>query len=117
MRKFVFLAAAAAVPVLVAALASGAGAGVSLTVSGYKVMSGQPLHLSGRVGTGKSGQHVAILAWRYGHSSPTRVATVTTSAGGHWVHAAKPTVQTTYVARSNGTSSRRVTVGVRPSVV
>jgi hypothetical protein len=117
MRKFLLLAAAAAIPVLVAAPANSAGAGVSLSVSGYKVMSGHGLHLSGRLGTGQPGQHVAILARRYGNSAPIRLATVTTSAGGHWHFVARPTVQTTYVVRSGVRSSRSVTIGVRPSVV
>jgi hypothetical protein len=117
MRTFVFLAAAAAISVLGTAPAGAAGARVSLSVSGYKVMSGRGLQLSGRLSTSQSGQHVAIIAWRYGHSSPIRVATVTTGAGGHWSYTAKPTVQTTYKARWNTTSSRGVTVGVRPSIV
>jgi hypothetical protein len=89
---------------------------LTLGVSTYRVTFGESLVLSGRLGTGRSGQTVTIKAWPYGASSPHRVARVTTGPNGTWTYRAAPSIQTTYSARWGALTSRSLTVGVEPAV-
>lgn len=116
-RTFLLVAAIAATSLLGSASAGAARTSLSLSVSGYKVLAGHPLTLSGRLGNRLPGQSISILAWPYGRSAPVHVATVTTGPEGSWSFAAKPMVQTTYAARWHAsTTSPKVTVGVRPAI-
>lgn len=96
------------------ARASGSGSGsVSLVPSGFRVLYGHALTLSGRVSSGRSGEHVSILARPYG-SSVTLAATVVTGADGRWSFSSAPSLETTYLARVGARQSRPVVVGVEP---
>jgi len=92
------------------------GHALALTVSVYKVTYGNQLRISGRIASGRAGQRVVITAWPYGHSSPHRVATVTTGARGRFAVTVKPGIQTTYAASSGLAASRKLTVGVAPAL-
>jgi hypothetical protein len=87
---------------------------VTLAPSAFKVLYGDSLVLSGRISPGESGQPVTILGLAYGHSAPSKLATVTTRAGGGWSFRAKPSIRTSYLARWVGNQSRRLVVGVEP---
>jgi hypothetical protein len=89
---------------------------LTLGVSTYRVTFGESFVLTGRLGTGRSGETVTIKAWPYGASSPHRVARVTTGANGTWAYRAAPAIQTTYSATWGALTSRSLTVGVEPSV-
>lgn len=87
---------------------------VTLVPSSLRVIYGDSLVLSGRISSHQSGELVAILGSSYGSSVPARLATVITGAGGNWTLRAKPSIQTSYVARWSGNLSRALKVGVEP---
>jgi len=87
---------------------------VSLVPVATKVLYGHSVLLAGRVSNGKPDERVSILAWRYAHSAPTRVASVLTAAGGRWSFRPRPSVQTSYTARWGLIASRTLVVGVEP---
>jgi hypothetical protein len=87
-----------------------------LKPSTHAVLYGKSVTLSGRV-YGKSGRvAVQILGWRYGHSSPQKVATVHTDRKGRFSVRVKPRIQTRYVARDTVEVERAVTVRVEPAL-
>jgi hypothetical protein len=90
--------------------------GVTLTHVGSVVVYGHGITLSGVSNTGQSGLQVTVLAKKVDDSSFATVASVPTVAGGRWSYLARPTIQTTYVATSNGVSGPATTIGVRPAV-
>ena len=115
MRKFL---AAAALVATFAVPAAAAAPGVTMVVkpSTHAVLYGKSVTLSGRV-YGKAG-HVAVqvLAWRYGHSSPQRVATVHTDLKGRFSVQVKPRAQTKYLVRDTVEVERTVVVRVEPAL-
>ncbi len=90
---------------------------VSLSVSSFQVRYGDALHLSGRVSSSRAGVSLGIFSRPFTKARFARVATVTTSPGGRWSYNAKPAVATTYQARTGGSESRTLLVGVRPAVL
>jgi hypothetical protein len=89
---------------------------ITMNASATKVLYGRPLTLSGRVLNAPADARVAIVARRYGSSSPSTIGTVALGERDGWKWDAAPAIQTTYVARAVGTSSRPTVVGVRPLV-
>jgi hypothetical protein len=115
-RRFIAGLAAAAF-VLTAAAAQAAGpTRLTLSVTGYKVLYGHQLTVSGRVTNGLAGQGISILAHSYGTTSAKAVAIVTTRKGGNFSYFAHPTIRTMYTARMGSIQSRSLTVGVSPTV-
>lgn len=115
MRKFCAAAVLVAAFVVPAAAAAPKVTMV-LKPSTHAVLYGKSVTLSGRV-YGKSGRvAVQILAWRYGHSSPQRVATVHTDRTGRFSVRVTPRVQTKYLARDTVEVERAVTVRVAPAL-
>ncbi len=89
---------------------------VSLAPSVSRVVYGHMLTLAGAVSSGRPGERIEILAWRYGASAPRMIATVGTGIGGHWSLWVGPSVRTTFTARWGTSSSAPRVVGVQPRV-
>jgi hypothetical protein len=89
---------------------------LTFNVSGYKVLFGHKLTLSGRLASGAVGQPVGIFSRRFGNDSMLKIATVKTAGGGKWTYAVEPSISTTYQARVGLTVTRSLTVGVKPAV-
>jgi hypothetical protein len=110
-----------ALVVLITALSASAAQGaakpaLTLNVSGFKVLYGHKLTLSGRITNGLPGQPVAIFSRRFGNAKPTKLAIVKTGSAGRWSFQVKPSIDTSYQARVGSTVSRSLTVGVKPAV-
>lgn len=115
MRKILAAAGLAAMFVVPAAAAAPRVTMV-LRPSAHAVLYGHRVTLSGRV-YGRTGRvTVQILAWRYGHSSPQKVATVRTDRKGRFSVHVTPRAQTRYLARDTVTVERAVTVRVEPAL-
>jgi hypothetical protein len=107
--------------VAIAALSAGVAQGankpaLTLNVSGFKVLYGHKLTVSGRLASGLSGQPVAIFSRRFGAAKLTKIALVKTGASGRWSFEVKPSISTSYQARVGSTVSRSLTIGVKPAV-
>jgi hypothetical protein len=87
-----------------------------LRPSTLSVLYGKSVTLSGRVYGRHGSVPVQILAWRYGHSAPQKVATVHTDRKGRFSVRVKPRVQTKYLARDTVTVEKAVTVRVEPAL-
>ncbi len=121
MRKFLAAAGLMATFVVLATyVVPGAAAAPRVTMvvkpSAHAVLYGNSVTLSGRV-YGKKG-HVAVqvLAWRYGHSSPQKVATVHTDLTGRFSVKVTPRAQTKYLVRDTVEVERTVVVRVAPAL-
>ena len=75
-----------------------------------------PLSLSGVISSQAANESVVVNGQECGKTAFTRVGAATTTAGGNWTFAAKPTINTTYQARWGRTDSSTVLVKVRPKV-
>ena len=115
LRLVCVLSVAGAVLAIPTAQAARAPA-VWLSVSSFQVRYGDPIHLSGRVSNHRAGVSLGILSRPFTSSGFARVATVTTGADGRWAYDVKPGIATTYQARTGGSESRTLLVGVRPAV-
>jgi hypothetical protein len=116
MRKLLVLAA-----MLLAAGAVPAGAVIppgSVTISASRpvVVFGGSLGLSGKISSHQAGQTVSVAAEAFPATTFTEVAMVTTTSGGAWKYSATPLIQTSYQAQWNTSTSRTVTVKVRPRI-
>src|SRR5207248_11195684 len=80
------------------------------TVAAY----GGSTTLSGVLSTLKSGQHFDILGQDCGQGAFKKVATVTTTTGGAFTYAAKPTMKTNYQAKQRKVTSATAAVQVAP---
>jgi hypothetical protein len=90
---------------------------LTLSPSSFRVPYGNSTLLSGRLMNAHAGQVIAIDAWPYGASAPTRIGTALTGESGRWSYRARPTIQTAYQAHWGPIeSSPRIVVGVRPAV-
>jgi hypothetical protein len=87
---------------------------VSIAAPTTRVLFGHSVVLSGQISGLRSGEAITILGWKYGHSAPAKLGTVTTSAGGHWRFSVSPTIQTGYAARWAQADSDKLLVGVQP---
>jgi plastocyanin len=75
-----------------------------------------PLSLSGIISSQAANEPVVVNGQECGKTAFTRVGAATTTAGGNWTFAVKPTINTTYQARWGRTDSSTVLVKVRPKV-
>jgi hypothetical protein len=89
---------------------------VTLTQTGFRVVAGRFIRLSGTVAGGQPGQSVTVLAQPFGAGAFAQIATVLTGGGGTWSFLAQPRVATTYAASIGGNTSSSVTIGVQPSM-
>ena len=116
MRRLVFLLPVVAAVLAIPTAEAVRGPAVSLSASSFQVRYGEATHLSGRVSNQRAGVSVGVFARAFNGSGFARIATVTSAAGGRWAYDAKPTIATTYQARTRGRESRMLLVGVRPAV-
>src|SRR5690348_4822622 len=72
------------------------GETLTLAASTPQVVYGSATTLSGVVSTKQVGETITVGAQRYGETKLTSLATVTTTTGGTWTYAAKPTIGTSY---------------------
>jgi hypothetical protein len=89
---------------------------VTINTSGYRVVAGGFVALSGVVTGAAPGIVVTIYGQSFGSSSNAQVATVLTGGGGTWSYEARPKIQTAFQAGANSSTSAAVTIGVQPSV-
>lgn len=114
-RSRLFLSA-----LIVAALSAGVARAeppvdVELAASRRVVVYGERLHLIGSVPPQAAGR-VGILERPFGEIAFAAVGTVPTDSEGHFRHAVRPRLQTTYRAASSDARIADVTVRVRPRV-
>jgi len=86
----------------------------NLTVTPKAVTYGRKATIAGKLASGQAGDPVQIRAEPC-HSTPTVVATVTTTAGGAFSYQAQPSNNTTYTLSSKGLTSS-ATIDVKPRV-
>ena len=112
-----FLSVALLMSVLLAITAAGTAAAPSVTISVSRpsVVYGGSVNLSGKIADSSAGQTVNVLAEPSGASSFTGLGSVTTTGGGHWTDAVKPTIETAYEATWMSSTSS-TTVKVRPLI-
>ena len=89
---------------------------VTLTQSGFRVVAGHYIRLSGTVAGAQPGVSVTVLAQTFGTGAFAQVGTVQTGGSGSWSFLAQPKVATTYSASVNGSTSSPVTIGVQPAM-
>jgi hypothetical protein len=89
---------------------------VTLTQSGFRVVAGHYVRLSGTVAGAQPGVSVTVLAQTFGSGAYAQLGTVLTGGGGTWTFLAQPRVATTYAASVNGSTSSPVTIGVQPAM-
>jgi len=75
-----------------------------------------PVTLTGVISSQQAGETVTAFAQECGKTTFTRLAGVTTTAGGNWTFLVKPTINTVYRARWRTTDSPTITVNVRPAI-
>lgn len=89
---------------------------LSITHVGSKVLYGHALSLSGKLSSDQSGHRVGIYAKQFGKQQMAWVASVVTGMNGRWGYLARPSILTTYEARSGTRTSATVSVGVEPRI-
>lgn len=72
--------------------------------------------LTGTVSTAKSGEVITILARPYGELASTVLGTTTSGANGEWSFKVRPSIQTTYQAKTSTSTGPPLTVSVHPRV-
>ncbi len=111
MKKLITIAVLGA---LCAAPAAAAPPSVTLKASAVAVAYGGSTALSGVLSTKKAGQAIDIQGQDCGQTAFKKVATATTTTGGVFSYAAKPTIDTNYQAKNKGATSSTVSVKVTP---
>ena len=114
MKKLISIAILLA---LCAAPAAAAPATLTLKASPTVVVYGGSTTLSGVLSTQKSGQRVDIQGQDCGQTAFKKVATVTTTTGGAFTYAAKPTMKTSYQAKQKNVTSPSTLVQITPVLV
>jgi plastocyanin len=89
---------------------------VTLTSSRQTATFAAPVTLTGVASNQQAGEKVTISAQECGKTAFARVNDATTTAGGNWTLAVKPTIKTVYRARWRTTDSPTATVNVRPAL-
>jgi len=116
MRTTLAFLAAVAATVLVAG-ATAARPAVTISASRPTVVYGGSVNLSGKVSTNNPGESVQVMAQAYPATGFSALASsVATANGGQWTDTVTPTVQTSYEAHWKSSTSRSVTVKVRPLI-
>ena len=87
---------------------------VSLSLLPKVVIYGRKATLSGTLSSQQTGSSLQVLAQACGQAAPTRIATVTTTAGGAYSYQAQPLKNTVYTVKYKSSGSNAVTVKVRP---
>jgi uncharacterized protein YraI len=113
MKKLISIAILSA---LCAAPAAAAPATLTLKASPTVVAYAGSTTLSGVLSTLKSGQRVDILGQDCGQGAFKKVTTVTTTTGGAFTYAAKPTMNTNYQAKQKAVTSPTAAVQVAPTL-
>ncbi len=72
--------------------------------------------LSGTVSSAKTGEVITILALPFGELATSVLGTTTTTAGGQWTFVVRPSIQTTYTAKTSTSNAAPLTIGVHPRV-
>lgn len=108
-----------ALPILVlaalcAAPAAAAPPSLTLKAAPIVVSYGGTSTLSGVLSTQKTGQSIAIQSQACGQNAFSKTASATSTTGGAFSYAAKPTIDTNYQAKLKGATSPSVTVKVAP---
>jgi hypothetical protein len=99
---------------LCAAPAAAAPPSLTLKAAPTVVTYGGTSTLSGVLSTQKSGESVDIQAQECGQNAFKKLASATTTTGGAFSYAAKPTNNTSYQAKLKGATSPAVAVKVAP---
>ena len=113
MKKLVLATILAA---LTAAPVAAAPPTLTLKASVTTVTYGGSTTLSGALSTQRTGQSVDIQAQECGQNPFKRIASVTTTTGGAFTYAAKPTMNTNYQAKQKSATSPSVAVKVVPQL-
>ena len=94
------------------------GARTSVSISAARATTTYlvPLNLSGVISSLAANESVVVNGQACGKTAFTRVGAATTTAGGNWTFAVRPTINTTYQARWGRTDSSTVLVKVRPKI-
>ena len=87
---------------------------VTLVAKPLTLIYGSKATLSGILSNLKVGENVDVLATACGQTAATKVTTVQTTTGGAYTAVVTPLKNTVYSAKVKNTSSRPVTVKVRP---
>jgi plastocyanin len=87
---------------------------VTITAAPATVTYGAATTLSGRVSNGQANERVTAQAQLCGATSFSTLGTATTTAGGNWTFATRPTKNATYRARWRTATSAAPAVKVRP---
>ena len=72
--------------------------------------------LSGTVSTAKAGETITILALPYGELAATPIGTAVTTGAGQWAFTVRPSIQTTYTAKTSTSTGAPITISVHPRV-
>jgi hypothetical protein len=115
-RTLASLAALTTTLLVVAATSTAKPPPVTISASPPIVTNGSSVTLSGKIADNTAGQTVTVLAEPSGASSFSTLGSVTTTAGGQWSDAVKPTIETTYEASWMNNTSSTMTVKVRPLI-
>jgi hypothetical protein len=113
MKKLVLATILAA---LCAAPVAAAPPTLTLKASAVVVRYGATTTLSGVLSTQRTGQSVDLQGQECGQNAYKRITSVTTTSGGAFTYAAKPTTNTSYQAKQKGATSAAVAVKVAPQV-
>ena len=97
-------------------VAAEAARSITLAAARSTVTYGGSVTLSGTVSTAAASERAEVLARPLDQTTFTKVGDVTTTAGGEWSFAVKPTIQTVYQVRWRNAESGAVTIKVRPRV-
>jgi plastocyanin len=95
---------------------TGPRASVTLSASRPTATFLAPLNLSGVISSQVANESVVVNGQECGKTAFTRVGAATTTTGGNWTFAVKPTINTTYQARWRTTDSATMVVKVRPAI-
>jgi uncharacterized protein YraI len=113
MKKLISIAILSA---LCAAPAAAAPATLTLKASPTVVAYAGSTTLSGVLSTLKRGQRIDILGQDCGQGAFKKVTTVTTTTGGAFTYAAKPTINANYQAKQKAVTSPTAAVQVAPTL-
>jgi hypothetical protein len=116
MRRMLLFAAALTSFVLVGIASAAKPVTVTISAAKPAVVYGGTVKLSGTVSNHQAGEMVTVLGREYGTTSFTEVDVATTTTKGAWSYMASPQIQTSYQARVDASTSRTVTVKVRPRI-
>lgn len=95
---------------------TGPRASVTLSAARTTATFAAPVTLTGVVSNQQANEAVVVQGQECGKTAFTRVGAATTTAGGNWTSAVRPTINTVYQARWRTNNSGTVTVKVRPKI-